>query len=513
MAAQITRAEFTKATDKLDQLDKNVASMQSVLDDIQKKMNIGDKSDGGKRSEGEEKSDAENKSQEEGKHYRSRYASREEKKFKIDELLDWFYEVESFFDFMDVPERTHVKLVAYKLKGGSAAWWYKVGEDRKNFGARLVDEYVSEFYSLIARNELKESDEQLVARFIEGLNRVIQEGMTQTVYTMDEAIQQAVRIERRVFGATKFPVKQSPKFQGNFRTSPSYYNYSEISSCQDDIPGRQQFRSTNFTNSPTPKNPSHILPIPLEFQSVQPSQATTSIPSSQEDLKKYNGLVNDTSRESEESDVDETIEVDEVGQMYGDHYIGVIRPLLFFKSSYSQRNSIFKTKCSLGGKIVDMIIDSRSMDNYIAVDVVKNLGLPVTPHPQPYFVVWVNSFSSENITHKCLVRFSFIGYIDEVLCDVINMNAAHLLLGRPWQYDVRVVRNCFENTYTFYKDGKKKVVIPSRSVIVYKEHSDGKTSALVASIVKSLHSQTLSSHEVFKAEVEIPTRIQSLLQQ
>lgn len=45
-------------------------------------------------------------------------------------------------------------------------------------GAKSIDEYVSEIYNLGKKNQLHESEEQLVSRFIDGLNRLFQHGMT-----------------------------------------------------------------------------------------------------------------------------------------------------------------------------------------------------------------------------------------------------------------------------------------------------------------------------------------------
>ncbi|XP_026428238.1 uncharacterized protein LOC113324091 [Papaver somniferum] len=158
-------------------------------------------------------------------------------------------------------------------------------------------------------------------------------------------------------------------------------------------------------------------------------------------------------------------------------------------------------------------MDSGYMDNYISAKVVQKLGLPVTTHSHPYSVGRVNSYFSQKITHQCLVEFALKGYQDSVLCDVINMTSAHLLLGRPWQYDMCAVHNRFENTYTFFKDGKNKTLVPSKSTVVYKEHSDGKTSELVASIVKQLHAHTLNSHEDSKPMIVIPEKVQPLINQ
>jgi len=47
----------------------------------------------------------------------------------IEGCLDWLYEVETFFEVMNIPEDRRVSLVAYKLKGGAGAWWHRLQED------------------------------------------------------------------------------------------------------------------------------------------------------------------------------------------------------------------------------------------------------------------------------------------------------------------------------------------------------------------------------------------------
>lgn len=42
------------------------------------------------------------------------------------------------------------------------------------------------------------------------------------------------------------------------------------------------------------------------------------------------------------------------------------------------------------------------------------------------------------------------------------MDTCHLLLGRPWQYDRRIVHDGFKNTYSFEKDGVKINLGPTK---------------------------------------------------
>ncbi|XP_022857647.1 uncharacterized protein LOC111378647 [Olea europaea var. sylvestris] len=53
-------------------------------------------------------------------------------------------------------------------------------------------------------------------------------------------------------------------------------------------------------------------------------------------------------------------------------------------------------------------------------------------------------------------------YRDSVWCDVVPMDACHLLLGRPWQFDRDMCHEGCLNAYTITFSGKKIVLLPSK---------------------------------------------------
>lgn len=50
-------------------------------------------------------------------------------------------------------------------------------------------------------------------------------------------------------------------------------------------------------------------------------------------------------------------------------------------------------------------------------------------------------------------------YQDEILCDVVDMDACHVLLGRPWNYDVGATYEGRDNTFMFWWLNMKIVLI------------------------------------------------------
>ena len=68
--------------------------------------------------------------------------------------------------------------------------------------------------------------------------------------------------------------------------------------------------------------------------------------------------------------------------------------------------------------------------NVVSKDVVKLLNLKVEPHLNPFRVAWVNDHTL-HIAQRCLVSIQMGDYKDEIYCNVLPMDVAHILLGCP----------------------------------------------------------------------------------
>lgn len=105
---------------------------------------------------------------------------------------------------------------------------------------------------------------------------------------------------------------------------------------------------------------------------------------------------------------------------------------------------------------MQVIIDSRSCENVVSKKLVHALNLKAETHPNPYKISWIKKGGEASVHEICVVPLS-IGnqYKDQVVCDVIDMDVCHILLGRPWQYDNQTIQKGRANTYEFMWLGKK----------------------------------------------------------
>ncbi|KAL5743868.1 hypothetical protein ACOSQ2_026984 [Xanthoceras sorbifolium] len=82
---------------------------------------------------------------------------------------------------------------------------------------------------------------------------------------------------------------------------------------------------------------------------------------------------------------------------------------------------------------------------------------------------WLNDSGEVRVNKQVLVSFSIGKYKDEVVCDVVPMNAGHILLGRPWQFDRHVTHDGYTNRYSFVLHKRPITLVPLTPRQVYED--------------------------------------------
>ncbi|CAA7017008.1 unnamed protein product [Microthlaspi erraticum] len=392
---------------------------------------------------------------------------------KADELLDWIVAVNETLEFKEVPEERRVALVATKFRGKAAAWWMHLKNSRirsgkskirsweklqkhlrqtflpfnydrmmytrlQNLrqGSRSVEDYAEEFSLLLTRNEINDSETQLVSRFIGGLRPQIQSALSQfDPLTVPEAHRRATA------------------FESQFRSSASWSG------------GSLRSRSVAQGTVETPHSGAPKESVDLTTSRLQPRHIQTACPN-----KSRRGLLADKSHWESNAlfDDDELEEEDEiqVDQLEGDKgRLLVARRVCLAPTKTEEpwlKSNLFQSTCTINGKICRFVIDSGSSNNVISEEAMRKLGLKREDHPTPYNLQWIKEEIDMRIKHRALVNFSIRNhYKDRVYCDVAPMDVGHLILGRPWQYDRETVHDGRRNTYSFLFENRKIVLIPS----------------------------------------------------
>lgn len=97
-----------------------------------------------------------------------------------------------------------------------------------------------------------------------------------------------------------------------------------------------------------------------------------------------------------------------------------------------QRKIPFKTTFRSHGKNCTVIVDFGSTEKIVSIEMVDKFNLKRIPHTTPYMVSWLNKGQQIVVDEQTFVDFEIGEYKDKVLCDIIPMDACHLLLGHPW---------------------------------------------------------------------------------
>ncbi|GJR74594.1 putative reverse transcriptase domain-containing protein [Tanacetum coccineum] len=294
-------------------------------------------------------------------------------------FIDWLVAVKEVFEFKEVPENKRVSLIATKLRDRASTWWQqlkltrdRVGKPRimswqkmkkcmrANFiphnyqrqmyqrlqnlkqGSKSVEDYTTEFYQLIARNDIKETEDQHVSQYIGGLRVQIMDSVNMfDLMTLSDAYQRNM--------ASHFAPSQAKAGGGNTGLVSRASGTSGLKCFNYGEPGHRQSECKKAGKR-------HL------FSDLEGDDAAYE--------------------EYEEAPIyDEEPECEE------------------------------------------------DCDNLIAAEAVQKLGLKTENHPKPYKLQWHKKGGEVKVSKRVHVLFS-IGntYTNNVWCDVVPMDACHLLL-------------------------------------------------------------------------------------
>uniref|UniRef100_A0A2N9IPN9 CCHC-type domain-containing protein n=1 Tax=Fagus sylvatica TaxID=28930 RepID=A0A2N9IPN9_FAGSY len=163
-------------------------------------------------------------------------------------------------------------------------------------------------------------------------------------------------------------------------------------------------------------------------------------------------------------------------------------------------------------------VEDEWCENVMAATMVEKLKLRTEDHLEPYKLQCLRKGNEVKVNKRCLVEFS-IGknYKVVVVCDIVPMDACHLLLGRPWQYDRKTKHDGFKNTYSFEKNGVKVLLVPLKMVHVPKPSFGEGTNLLTRSGIEKALMENGEGFEIVvrgeKETIEIPLSLIPFLEE
>ncbi|XP_024016833.1 uncharacterized protein LOC112090239 [Eutrema salsugineum] len=361
--------------------------------------------------------------------------------------LDWERRMDHIFDYYQYSEAKKVSLAVAQLTDNALTWWdqevskrrrmrrgqittwedmtfhlkkryvpvYYFRDLQKRFrklsqGNRPVEEYYEEFETIRYRLELQDSEETLMAQFVDGLqDRIARKVEWQSYEHMEDLLHFAIQAEQH------FKKKAATNRGKSTWTQP----FSKPMDKGKSIEVESRFKKpASGPSKPAPheqgKAPNQRSRDITCFKCQGKGHFAKECPNQRVMVLRDNGEY----ESQDEAELEATDSEEEVTDFPEVEEMLVIRRSLGALSDPEtlQRENIFHTRCSIGNKV--------------------------------------------RIAEQVVVPFSVGKYSDQVTCDVVPMQASHLLLGRPWQFDKETMHNGRTNYYSFTHHNKKHNLAP-----------------------------------------------------
>ncbi|KAK9698054.1 hypothetical protein RND81_08G079500 [Saponaria officinalis] len=408
-----------------------------------------------------------------------------------EKFLDWIRQTERIFEYKDYDERKKFKVATLKLTKYASLWYENMKRQRRRDGKPKVEtweklkkhltkiflprdyeqdnylkltslsrenssvsDYIHEFEKMSIICDLDEKEELRTARFIRGLNpNLAQRVEIQSYSNFDDACRLALKFEKQDKSKRTYNRDYARSLSTSSNPVATTSNSKETRKEDPKDKGRNtvvEVKETRLRRCFKCQGYGHIA-------NECPQKRTLTI------QELINLVPNFVAPEPDSEPVDVEGESDEEEVHEVEPYSDEEKEALVLRTLHTeaapaeteQRERLFHSRCKVNNRICTLIVDSGSCTNVIARDVVTKLKIPTKDHPKPYRLHWLDGNNGVMVKKQALISLQLGPYEDEILCDVIPMNACHILLGRPWQYDRKVEHDGRSNIYVVSK-GKAK---------------------------------------------------------
>ncbi|KAG7559385.1 Retrotransposon gag domain [Arabidopsis thaliana x Arabidopsis arenosa] len=480
-----------------------------------------------------------------------------------EEYLEWEKKIELVFGCQGYTEERKVKVAPTGFQNYALSWWDQLVTTRRRAGdypietwtqiktimrkrfvpshyyrellnrlrnlvqgSRSVEEYYKEMETLMLRADIQEDEEAKMSRFMGGLNRdIIDRVEVQHYMELEELLHKAIMFEKQLKRRSSKPSFGSGK--PSFSSGKPSYQKDERSGFQRDykpfVKPKVEDQDQKGKGKAVETRTRDIKCFKCHGHGHYASECSNK----RIMILKETGEIESADEQQEENSSSEDCEAPSKGEL-----LVAMKALSVIAKTdeQEQRENLFHSRCIVNDKVCSLIIDGGSCTNVASETMVEKLGLKVMKHPKPYKLQWLNEDGEMSVNRQVKVPLSIGKYEDEILCDILPMDASHILLGRPWQSDRRVMHDGFTNRQIFEFKGRKTILAPMTPHEVYLDQlsmkmrtkQKDKSSNLMITESKQKGSDLHSSKLLFvfketlvsitNPEQAIPSKIKFLLQ-
>jgi len=301
---------------------------------------------------------------------------------------------------------------------------------------------------------MHDSEKSKIIRFVSGLRREIQDIVELYEYSsLEKLVHLAIKVESQILKKTTFKNTHNDGFykslwkdknKNSTKDFPS--NFSKETTSHDRV-------SKDQPSTSTPKSPAKTSSRKC-FKCLGFGHIASNCPTKITMMVKGEVVVSEHSSQSSRT----SSLTSSRSQSEEDHKLPCESDLLVVRRMLgqtqkpfdeSQRENNFHTRCLINDKLCSLMVDGGSCTNVASTIVVDKLRLTTISHTKPYKLQWLSEEGEIIISKQVHIAFSIGKYKDEVSCDVVLMEATHVLLGRPWQYDRKILHDGHTNKISF----------------------------------------------------------------